>query len=137
MGPARRTSHSMTTDTEGRPVPISWIDTQPAHLIDAAIDIIRSDDPDAWKLFGGDRSPRYALWAYLTVGHADTRPFPAAMDLVDALRAPAGRRSYQSGKSPAEAALILGGDGGQRPIARPRCSSRTPAPAVQPVEVDL
>jgi hypothetical protein len=127
----------MTADTEGRPVPVSWIDTQPADLIDAAIDIIRSDEPDAWKLFGGDQSPRYALWAYLTVGHADTLPFPAATGLVVALRGPAGPASYQAGMSPTEAALILGGDGAQRPSVRPECSSRTPTQAVQPTEVDL
>jgi hypothetical protein len=127
----------MIADTEHQPVPISWIDTQPAHLIDAAIDMIRSDEPDAWKLFGGDQSPRYSLWAYLTEGHADTLPFPAAMDLVDALRGPAGPASYQAGMSPAEAALILGGDGSQRRGARPGCSSRTPTHGIQPVEVDL
>jgi hypothetical protein len=127
----------MTAETVDRPVPSSWIDTQPAHLIDAAIDIIQSDDPDAWKLFGGDRSPRYALWAYLTIGHADTLPFPAAMDLVDALRGPAGLAAFQARTSPSEAARILGGDGGQRPHVRPGCSSRTPTHVVQPVEVDL
>jgi hypothetical protein len=126
----------MTADTKGPPVPISWIDTQPADLIDAAIDIIRSDDPDAWNLFGGDQSPRYALWAYLTVGHADTLPFPAAMNLVAALRGPAGPASYQAGMSPGEAARILGGDGGQPPRVRPGCSARPPTHPVQPVEVD-
>jgi hypothetical protein len=126
----------MTADTEGWPVPSNWIDTQPAHLIDAAIDITQSDDPDAWKLFGGDQSPRYALWAYLTVSHADTRPFPAAMDVVDALRGPAGSAYYQAGLSPAEAARILGGDRGRRPSVQPRCNSRTPTHRFQPVEVD-
>jgi hypothetical protein len=127
----------MTADTEGRPVPRNWIDAQPAHLIDVAIDILRSNDPDAWNLFGGDGSPRCALWAYLTVCHADTLPLPAAMDLVDALRGPAGPATYQAGMTPAEAARILGGEEGQRPSVRPGCNSRTPKHAVQPVEVDL
>jgi hypothetical protein len=40
--PSRRTSQeeadNMTADTIGRPVRISWIDTQPVHLIDVAIE---------------------------------------------------------------------------------------------------
>jgi hypothetical protein len=135
-GPQGDTNNN-TGHPAGRPGPISWVDTQPAHLIDAAVDIIRSDDPDAWKLFGGDQSPRYALWAYLCLAHADTLPFPAAMGLVDALRGPAGPASYQAGMSPAGAALNLAGDGGRRPRARPACSWRPPRLAVQPVEVEL
>jgi hypothetical protein len=126
----------MTANPGAGPVPFSWIDTEPAHLIDAAIDIIRSDDPDAWKLFGSDQSPRYALWAYLIVGHADTLPFPAVMDSVEELSGPAGQIFFQAGLAPAETATILGGDEGQQPSPRPGRSSRDSARAVQLVEVD-
>lgn len=128
----------MTANAAGRPVPSSWIDNQPAHLIDTAIEMVRSDDPDAWKLFGGDRSPRYALWAYLCLGHADTRPHPAAMDPVEALRGPDGRSAYRAGMSPAEAVLSLGD--GTAHLSRPRPTSKplqSPNPAVGAVGLGL
>jgi hypothetical protein len=127
----------MTADTAGRAVPTTWIDAQPAHLIDAAVELVRSDDPDAWKLFGGYRSPRYALWAYLCLGHAETVPFLASMDLVDALRGAAGPGAFRAGMSPAEAALTLAGETAHRPPPRSRSASPSPTYKVEPVEVDL
>lgn len=119
----------MTANTAGRPVPTSWIDAQPPHLIDTAIEMVRSDDPDAWNLLGGDRSPRYALWAYLCLGHGDTLSYTATMHLTESLCGPAGHSAYQAGMSPAEAALSLVGGTAQRP--RPRLALeplRSPSP---------
>jgi hypothetical protein len=127
----------MTADTAGRAVRTTWIHAQPAHLIDAAVELVRCDDPDAWKLFGGDRSPRYALWAYLCLGHSDTLPFLASMDLVDALRGPSGLAAFRAGMTPAEAAITLVGEGSHRPRPRSGSASRSPTYKVGPVEVDL
>jgi hypothetical protein len=127
----------MTADTAGRAVPTTWIDTQPAQLIDTAIEQIRSDDPDAWTLFDGDRSPRYALWAYLTVGHADTLPLPAVMDLVDTLRGPAGPAAYQTGMCPGEAALTFTCGGARRSQPWSGYDPLSPPHPVRSAEVDL
>ncbi len=65
------------------------------------------------------------------------RGYPAAMDLVDSLRGPAGPAAYQTGMSPAEAALTLASHAADRPHARSGCDPLSLTHLVQSVEVYL
>jgi hypothetical protein len=86
------------------------MDDQPADVVEAAILQLRTEDPDAWTMFGGDTAPRYAVWASLVLWHTDGLFIPLAMNVVAALRGAAGVAAYRAGLSPYGAAVHLAAD---------------------------
>ena len=101
-------------DGGAAPAGRTWIDDQPADVVEAAILQLRTEDPDAWTMFGGDAAPRYAVWASLVLWHTDGLFFPLAMNVATALRGAAGVAAYRGGLSPYGAAVHLSADAFQQ-----------------------
>ncbi len=85
------------------PVPGTWIEAAGAEFADAAVAELKEADPDAWRLFSGERDGHYALWAHLAAEEAAALPIPLSIDVIDDLTGSPGRQAFLDGCAPSVA----------------------------------